>query len=363
MMLYKLLSGWDRSAYHTEVISLTDVGAVGERIGKLKIPVRALEMRRGRPGVSGLIRLAKWLRQSGPDVVQTWMYHADLVGGLAARISVSAPVIWGIRNGVLEPHGNKRSTIWTAKLCARLSGVVPRRIISNSEKARRFHESLGYRRDKLVVIPNGFDVSVFRPDSAARDSLRSELGLPAETLLIGLVARFDPQKDHRNFVEAARLLQGRVPEVHFVLCGEGIDRDNAELAAWIYAAGRPERFHLLGRRDDIPRVTAALDVAACASYAEAFPNVLGEAMACGVPCAATEAGDSALIIGDTGSVVPTKSPRSLAEAWSKLLDMGAAGRRKLGEKARQRIQENFNLTAICAQYEALYREVARAHSE
>jgi len=357
MMLYKLLSGWDRSVYQTEVISLTNIGVIGERIRKLNLPVRALEMRGGRSGVSGLIRLTKWLRDISPSVVQTWMYHADLIGGLAATAGRGIPVIWGIRNSTLDRQ-TKRSTVLTVKACARLSRWIPTRIICCSEVARKVHEALGYRSDRIVVIPNGFDLDLFKPAPEARASLRAELGLPLSSFLVGLVARFDPQKDHRNFIEAAKSVAARHKQVVFVLCGAGVEWENPELAAWI-GAGPKDRFHLLGPRDDMPRVTAALDVAASASsYGEAFPNVLGEAMASGVPCVATDVGDSAFIIGDTGKVVPAKRPNLLAEAFHSIISLAAGERRQLGAKARMRIRENFDLPVIRGRYDALYRAVA-----
>ena len=141
-MLNKLLSVSEPVQRNVEVISLTDVGPVGERIKQLGVYVRALGMRRGRPGVYGLFRLSRWLRQSAPELVQTWMYHADLVGGLAARLAGRIPVVWGIRNGVLEPRGNKRTTIWTAKASARLTVTLvlptpPLPLVMAMTRARR----------------------------------------------------------------------------------------------------------------------------------------------------------------------------------------------------------------------------------
>ena len=357
MMLYKLLSVLDRSSCQSEVISLTDVGAIGDRIGCLNIPVRALQMRRGRPGISGLVRLSRWLRQSSPNVVQTWMYHADLIGGLAAKFSGDPPVIWGIRNSTLGRQSRK-STALTVKLCARLSRWVPTKIVCCSVASREIHEQLGYNPKKMLVIPNGFDLSSFKPDNEARFSLRRELGLPSDALLIGFVARFDPQKDHESFIAAARRVALRHEHAHFVLCGDGVDDTNPCLSAWIQAGGVKGRFQLLGRRDDVARVTASLDIATCASaYGEAFPNVVGEAMACAVPCVVTDVGDSAFIVGDTGKVVQPHQPECLAEALNWMIELGADGRRQLGAKARQRIQENFELSVVRDQYVALYRQV------
>jgi glycosyltransferase involved in cell wall biosynthesis len=185
------------------------------------------------------------------------------------------------------------------------------------------------------------------------------LGLARETVLIGLAARFDPQKDHRNFVQAAALLHPHFPEVHFLFCGEGITWDNQELVGWIAAAGIGNRCHLLGRREDMPRLTAALDLASLSSsYGEGFPNVLGEAMACAVPCVVTNVGDSALIVGNTGLVVPPRSPEQLAAGWRAMLGRGSARLRQAGEQARSRIAAHYSLHSVTKAYEALYKGLA-----
>jgi glycosyltransferase involved in cell wall biosynthesis len=209
----------------------------------------------------------------------------------------------------------------------------------------------------MVVLPNGFDLEVFKPDPAARLSVRQELGLPEEALFIGLVGRFYPLKDHYNFIDAAARLRAELPEIHFLLCGEGITPENKELAEWVNASGIRAHCHMLGQREDIPRITAALDIACSSSYMEGFPNVIGEAMACGVPCVVTDVGDSALLVGDTGMVVPPKNPQALANAWRELIEMGPDRRASLGEAARRRVGESFSLPAIAARYEELYEGI------
>jgi glycosyltransferase involved in cell wall biosynthesis len=286
------------------------------------------------------------------------MYHANLVGGLAARLAGIRPLAWGIRQSVLDPRYHKRTTIWTARLCARLSRHLPDRIVCCSEAVRRAHAAFGYETGRMVVLPNGFDLDAYRPDPAVRLSVRQELGLPEGTLLIGLVARFNPQKDHHNFMQAAALLHARLPDVHFLLCGDGVSMQNAELAQWVEEADIGPNIHLLGCRQDVPRLSAALDIASSSSYGEGFPNVVGEAMACGVPCVVTDVGDSALIVGDTGRVVPPRNPQALAEAWHDLLIAGPNYRRLLGTAARRRIQECFSLPTITRRYEQLYEEMA-----
>jgi glycosyltransferase involved in cell wall biosynthesis len=211
----------------------------------------------------------------------------------------------------------------------------------------------------MVVIPNGADPVAFSPDPKARLSVRKELGTQEEKPLVGLVARFDPAKDHRTFVRAAALLCDRLPDVGFVLCGDGITWENRRLTRWIDEAGVRACCYLLGRRTDIPRLTTALDVATSSSYyGEAWPLAVGEAMACGVPCVVTQVGDSPLIVGETGLSVRPRDPQALADAWHKLLTVGQNERAKLGAAARRRIEEHFSLQDAVSSYERLYGEVA-----
>ena len=358
-MLYRLLLHTDRAAYEPEVISMTDIGAIGEKIRALGVPVRALGMRRGVPNPLGVLRLARWLSRYHPDVVQSWMYQADLVSGLAARLAGGVPVAWGIHNAYLDPRSVKRIKRWTVLACSWSSGWLPSRIVCCSEAAREVHAQLGYPEKKMLVIPNGSDLAAFRPDPEARPSVCKELGLRVETPLIGLVARFDLPKDHRTFVRAAGLLHTRMPAAHFVLCGDGITWENPRLTEWIDAAGVRSCCHLLGRRVDVPRLSAALDVAtSSSSFSEAWPLAVGEAMACGVPCAVTDLGDSAVIVGDTGRVVPPKDPQALADAWHELLTLDPDERASLGQAARRRMEEHFDLLDAVVRYEKLYEELA-----
>lgn len=278
---------------------------------------------------------------------------------MAARWAGDIPVVWGIHHSNLDPKGNKRTTIWTAGICARLSHRVPAKIVCCADVSRAVHAELGYASKKMLVIPNGFDLNVFRPDPTARKSVRWELGIPQDALLIGMIGRFDPQKDHRNFVAAAARLVIDFPDVNFLLCGDGVTWDNAELVSWIEAAGVRQRFHLLGRREDVPRLMAVLDIASSSSNSEAFPLVIGEAMACGVPCVVTNVGDSALIVGDTGRVVLPRNPEALSAAWRELLEMGPQGREHLGQAARWRVEMNFSLPIVASRYESLYKEILR----
>jgi glycosyltransferase involved in cell wall biosynthesis len=363
-MLYRLLLYSDRANFEHEVICMTDIGALGEEIRALGVPVRALGMRRGVPNPLHVLRLARWLNLNPPDVVQTWMYQPDLVGGLATRLAGDAPVVWGIHSSYLDPQSVNQLKIWTVRACAWASRWLPTRIVCCSEASRQVHAELGYPTKNMLIIPNGSDLTAFKPDPEARSAVRRELGLREGTPLVGLFARWDPQKDHRTFVRAAALLHARAPDTHFVLCGAadadgiGITSENAQLTEWIDAAGLRSCFHLLGMRRDVPRLSAALDIASLSSsYGEAWPLMVGEAMACGIPCVVTDVGDSASIVGDTGRVVPPRDPAALADAWHELLAVGPYARARLGIAARRRIEEQFSLTSAIAKYEGLYKEL------
>jgi glycosyltransferase involved in cell wall biosynthesis len=359
IMLLSLISGMDPARFSNEVISLTDLGAVGPRLQAAGVRVRALGMRPGIPNPYHLLRLASWLKKSQPQIVQTWMYHADLMGGVAARLAGKSAVVWGIHHTDLEPCRTKRLTIWTARACARLSHHIPKRIVCCSDASRRVHAGFGYAEQKMEVIYNGFDLRQFQPDAGARISLRRELGLSAGTPLVGMAARFHPQKDHQNFVEAAARLHAWAPDVHFLLCGRDVNRENQELMSWINArpGGLGSVCHLLGIRKDMPRVFAALDLATLSSVTEAFPIAIGEAMGCGTLCVVTDVGDSAAIVGDTGKVVPPNDPQALAEAWREVLAMGPAAREQMGLAARQRVEGRFGIGAIVERYQELYQRV------
>jgi len=357
-MLQRLIAGMDSRRFENEVISLTNLGPMAQKIQACGASVRALGMKRGRANPFYLLRLTSWLRKSQPQVVQTWMYHADLVGGLAARVAGFAGLIWNIRHSELHPATDKRHTIWTARICAQISRRVPRRIVCCSETSRTFHANLGYDSERMQIIPNGFDLERFKSDPMQRIATREALGIPRSVPVIGLIARKHPIKDHGNFMKAAGLLHREFPDVRFVLCGEGVTPDDAELMAWVKSAGIQNVCHLLGQREDIPQILNALDIATSASTGEAFPNAVAEAMACEIPCVATDVGDSRFIVGESGRVVAPKSAEALAQAWKELLEAGPEVRRRLGLAARERIERNFGLAAIVSRYQNLYTQIA-----
>jgi glycosyltransferase involved in cell wall biosynthesis len=355
MMLFKLVEGSDRRRFEHRVVSLVAPGRVGRGIRDLGIPVQSLDMSRGLPDPRGIARLRSLLNEAAPDLLQTWLYHADLLGLLAAA-ALGIPVAWNIRGTYHHDLGSQVTAV--VRACALLSRF-PTAIVTNSETARRVHIDLGYRPSAWQVIPNGFDVSRFAPNPAARRSVRADLGLPDTAPLIGSVARYHPMKDHANFLRAANLLRRDRRDARFVLIGDQVAAENMSLRALVDENDLHECVYLLGARSDIPRLTAALDIATSSSrYGEGFPNSVGEAMACGVPCVVTDVGDSARIVADTGRVVPPANPGALADAWREMLDLGEEGRRALGRQARARVVQHYGLDAVVRQYEMFYEQIA-----
>jgi glycosyltransferase involved in cell wall biosynthesis len=354
MMLYKLLSRTNREKFSCEVISLTDTGAIADKITQLGIPVHVLGMTRGKIEIMAFLKIMRLLRTINPDLIQTWLYHSDLIGGLAAKLSGCPNIYWNIRQSNINPEGNKKSTIRVARTCAKLSNWIPKKIICCSHAAKESHRSLGYNDKKMQVIPNGFDLEKFRPDPKARESVFKELGIDKTAHLIGLVARYDPQKDHKNFIHSAKFIHEKYPAAHFLLCGDGINEENSELVNWIEETGISKNFHLMGIRNDTSRLFAAMDITISSSIGEGFSNVIGEALSCEVPCVVTDVGDSALIVGDTGIVVPAKNSQAIADAVGELLGKPEEERKELGRQARERVKSFYSIDHIVSEYESAY---------
>ncbi|MDH4225921.1 MAG: glycosyltransferase [Deltaproteobacteria bacterium] len=373
MMLYKLLGAAQRGRFDPLVVSLRDKGTLGDPIRELGVPVVALGMG-GLSAPQALWRLRRVMRAFQPHMVQGWMYHGNLAATLGAKmVPRTTPVLWSIRQCLYDIRDEKWMTAQVIRLGARLSSG-PAALVYNSRVSAATHREAGYHPRQEIIIPNGFDTTLFKPSPAARQAIRRELGLSESTGLIGLIARYHPVKDHAAFLEAARLFvrehEGKITEsnrgspdlnghspVHFLMAGSGVNQDNQELQRLIESKGLSDKISLLGQRRDIPDLTAALDIAVSSSVSEAFSNTVGEAMACGVPVTATHVGDSPDVIGDTGKTVPPRQPEMMAAAWDSLWRLGAEGRAALGAKARLRVENQYSLTAAALEYQRLYEAV------
>ena len=320
--------------------------------------MHALDIRSTTGGLIGLLKLIRLLRKQRPDIVQTWMYHADLLGGLAARLAGSCSVVWNIRSTAI-PQGAMSMTFWLVRLCAIFSYFIPDRIICCANSAKTAHIKLRYAAHKITAIPNGYVFSAFELHSDSRAKARRELGFDDGDTVIGVVGRFDPLKDFHNFVSAASYMATKRGHVKFLMVGRGNEWSNAILRGWIERAGLVKSFHLVGQQTDVAYFLSAMDIFCLSSASEAFPNVVVEAMGIGLPCVVTRAGDAADILGDDGFVVPVKDSISLADALLRMCDLDPVDRKMLGERNAKKVREEYGIEKIRRKYEEVYDEVSR----
>ncbi len=367
-LLLRLLEAGTREQFEPAVLSLMDpdaapCGTLAPQVAALRIPISTLEMPRRHPTLASVWRLYRTVRAADPELIQGWMYHGNLAATVGSWSRPQRPpVLWNVRHSVHDLMLEKPLTRLIIRLSARISRL-PRAIIYNSRVSAAQHQALGFEASRTVVIPNGFDTARLRPQPHARARLCQELGIDPARTVIGMIARHHPMKDHGNLVHAAGLLQARGRDVHLVLIGSGVDAANRELNELIGTLGLGSRVSLLGGRGDVPALVAGLDLMALASaWGEGFPNVLGEAMASGVPCVATDVGDCTWVLGPHGIIVPPRQSEALANALARLIDLGSDARRQLGQAGRARIVQHFSIHEIVRQYESLHLQVGASHA-
>jgi glycosyltransferase involved in cell wall biosynthesis len=354
--LVNLVTAMDRNEFENEVITLLKPGPMAQTLAQAGIPVTSLDIRRHRPNPAGLLSLVRHLRATKPAILQTWLYHADFFGTAAAVFARPARLVWNVRCSDIDQPGMPRSTRLLVSLLAMLSRR-PDAIIVNSKEGRRDHARIGYRPRQWVNIPNGVDLERFRPRREEQPMLRARLAIPADAAVIGLVARYHPMKDIATFLRAGCRFAQDNANVRFILCGDGLGPDNHELAELVRSLGLGRSTVLLGPRSDIELIYPALDLLTlCSIYGEGFPNALCEAMACDVPCVATDVGDSAQIIGQRRWIVAKRDHEALAEAWRSLL---STERRLAAGEARSHVAARYSLKQMCAHYEELYHSLAQ----
>jgi glycosyltransferase involved in cell wall biosynthesis len=353
--LAALVLGLAEAGVQALVVALRGAGRLVERLRERQISVTSLGVE-GIASLSAVLpRIVSDVRSFRPDLVQGWMYHGNLVATAIAPLC-GAPLLWGVRQALGAPERESAATNRLIRVAATLSRR-PVCIIYNSERARADHEAIGYSSMHGTVIDNGFDTETLKPDGAARARWRSELGFAEDTILVGHLARYHPVKDHATFLRAAAEVHRRARGVRFLMAGQDVENSNRELVATIRGLGVERAVALLGPVDNVASVLPAFDIACVSSRSEGFPNVLGEAMSCGVPCVSTDVGDAARIIGPTGRVVPVGDSAQLAGAVLALaLDPGQ--RSQLGTEARRRVVELFSRRVMTDRYARLYADCA-----
>jgi len=353
-MLFRLLQRNDPERYAPAVLTLVTPASLKEQFKALGYPLHTLGMRPSAPMPTAILKLRQIIRDYRPDLIQAWMYHSNLAATLGNYLAgTDAPVLWNIRHSLHDLKLEKPLTRAVIRLCARLS-KQPRAIIYNARNSVAQHQAIGFTSDHSVLIPNGFDCDVFRPRPELRGAIRAEIGVAENSPLIGMIARYHPMKDPFNLFKAFAILRRVRPEARLVIAGRYFDENNVRVNRAITELGLGDGIRLLGCRNDIPRILEALDVVALPSaWGEGFPNVIGEAMATGIPCVATDIGDSAAVISAYGRIVPPRNPEALAAALNDILDLEPEARLQLGAKARGHITTHFELGNIVERFNAL----------
>lgn len=354
-MLVKLVERGASGPLRHEIVSLLRAGAMAPACRRAECAVYSLDMKRGLPGPTAFVRLLRITGAIRPEVMQGWMYHGNLAASLAAFAQPrQLPVLWNIRHSLADISVESRMSRALIRLGARLSRSTAA-VIYNSRASARQHEAVGFAPERTVHIPNGFDLTRFKLDRSRRVLLRERFGIAEQPLVVGLVARLHPMKDHAMMVEAVALARAAGHDLHLLMAGPGLDAPPACLARQIAALLPRERVTLVGERSDVAEWMPGLDMLGLSSaWGEAFPNVLGEAMACGVPCVATDVGDSAWVLGASGEIVPPRDAAALAAALGRLASISKEARWQIGDALRGRVAEQFEIGKVAQQYRRLY---------
>ena len=346
------LCQFDKEHEH-EIISLSYVKDSQSLSSMHNFSIHSLNFPVGKIRIFGLFKLYKLIKKIKPDAIQTWLIHADLIGGIAARFSGIKNIFWGVHHTILLPGKVKFSTIFVLKCNAFLSNFVPKKIIYCAEKSRQIQESIGFNKSKGLVIQNGYDIKNFSQNDILRKDFRNELGCSDKTFLIGHVGSYHPLKDQSNLIDALAFLNKKGFNYSAVLVGKDLDHNNDDLVCKIRENELTDHIFLLGERNDIPAVMNGIDLFVLSSISEAFPNVLNEAMACGTPCVTTNVGDASLIVDNTGWVVSPKDPKAIANAVFKAVDEKQSDNLtwvKRKNECHKRIADHFTLEKMLKKY-------------
>ncbi|MET0309788.1 MAG: glycosyltransferase [Sphingomonas sp.] len=358
-MLVKLIeAGASSGRNDSSVLSLMRPGVMVPALREAGCPVYSLGLRRGLFGPLSLVRLLRITARVSPDVIQGWMYHGNLAASVAGFVQgAHVPVVWNVRHSLGDPMLETRATRRLLALSARMSRSAAA-IIYNSQAAAREHEAIGFASDRATYIPNGFDCDCYKPDRYRRAYLQKLFGIPEDAIIVALVARLHPMKDHAMLVRAVARARAAGCNLHLLMVGTDLDNPPPALAKLV-ADSLPEGSVTLAReRGDVADWLPGVDIIALSSaWGEAFPNILGEAMACGIPCVATDIGDCRFILGETGLIVPARNVEAMAAALARVATLGAVGRASMGAAARERVVSLFELRQVALQYRRLYAAV------
>jgi glycosyltransferase involved in cell wall biosynthesis len=328
--------------------------------------LHSLEMSRRSNSLRPFWQLRHHAARLKPNLIHAWLYHGNLASVATAGLAI--PIVWSIHNTTLSPIHSKPRTRAINRICAILSYLIPDRIVYAAQSARSIHERLGYAASRGLVIKNGINLAPFRYDPHLRRQVRAEVGLTGAEFAVGCIGRFDPQKNQRLVVEAFARLAANGP-AKLVFAGTGCTRENTELCGWLERSGVMDRAILLGRRTDVPALLSALDALAIgSSYGEVLSIVAFEAAAAGLPIVSTTIGIAASDVGDVAPfvlspshIVPIGDAERMSQALADVRRLWLDGGDYRNERAATSAHAlaGYSLERVRAQYEDLYRAVAR----
>jgi glycosyltransferase involved in cell wall biosynthesis len=338
--------------FHHEVLCLTSGGEMHSVFLSSKIKVTTIDFKKS--FFSSMYFLIRLIRSKRPDIVQTWLYHANFIGGIAARLSGVNIVIWGLR-GTAIPQSVFSTNNFAIKLGAFFSYFIPSSIICNAQTVRKFHLKKMYCKNKIEIIENGFNL---KKDKSTKEVLLSNIKVRHhKALLIGTVGRYDKLKDYPNMINALSIIMEEFTNVHFIMVGRGLDNSNTTLMSLLSDSLDISRVHLLGEKNNISSCLVELDIFCLSSRNEGFPNVLAEAMLMKIPCVATDAGDSSSLVSNIGILVPVEDHIKLALGLKCMIEEGDKKRKEIGEISYSHIESNYSIEKNISKFSSLYMKL------
>lgn len=340
--------------YNHKVISLTTNGKYGTLLQKNGIEVIELGLNKNFfKNIKKIIILYRIIKNSSPDIIQTWMYHADLIGGILGRMAGIKNIYWNIRHTNLDKKKSKITTRLISKACSILSYYLPKKIICCALSSQKIHEEIGYDKNKFFIIPNGYDLNIYK-SFIANTKLIDEYNINKNIPILGMVGRYDSQKNHTGLLNSLYLLKNEGIEFKFLLVGRDINLNNKLLNEEINNLNLENNIILLDQQNNIANIMNMLDIhVLSSSFGEAFPNVIAEAMACSTPCISTNVGDAALIIADTGWVTPPMNDIELARAIKDAIFQFKNNKelwKNRKKRCREHILNNFSINKMILNY-------------
>ena len=297
------------------------------------------------------------LKKENPEILQSWLYHSDLIGSIFGTICGIKKIIWNIRHTDISSLNMKNSTKILVRICAIISKFVPNKIIYCSKISLKEHEMIGYNKKKSHLIYNGVDINIFKPTRQNKD--KKALKSKKDIFKIGMVARFNHYKNHIGLIDVMKLLELNDIKFHCYLIGKNIDSKNKILVDYIHKLGISNKFSLLGYKDNMPDILNMLDLHILLTYSESFPNVIAEAMSCGVPCISSNEGEAKKIISKNGYILKGNNKKEVFDKIIQIINIKKNNSEwvKLKRNCKMHIEKNFSLQLMIDNYNRLWKSL------